>query len=107
VPDPASRHQPEDVHGPSEVVDAAAHRWTDGAWRGLPWEEAVVYELHIGTFTPEGSFRAAIDRLDHLASLGVTMIEVMPLAEFPGGGTGAMTACCPMRPMPAMAGRRS
>jgi malto-oligosyltrehalose trehalohydrolase len=84
VPDPASRHQPDDVHGPSEVVDPAAHPWTDGAWRGRPWEEAVVYELHIGSFTPEGTFRAAIGKLDHLASLGVTAIEIMPVAEFPG-----------------------
>ncbi len=84
VPDPASRHQPEDVHGPSEVVDPAAHPWTDGAWRGRPWEETVLYELHIGTFTPEGTFLAAIDRLDHLAALGVTAIEIMPVAEFPG-----------------------
>ena len=85
LPDPASRHQPEDVHGPSEVVDPAAHRWTDAAWRGRPWAEAVVYELHIGAFTPEGSFRAAIERLPHLAALGVTALQIMPVADFPGG----------------------
>lgn len=84
VPDPASRFQPEDVHGPSEVVDPAAHPWRDAAWKGRPWEEAVVYELHIGAFTPEGTFRAAIGRLDHLAALGVTAIEIMPVADFPG-----------------------
>jgi malto-oligosyltrehalose trehalohydrolase len=84
VPDPASRHQPEDVHGPSEVIDPAAFAWTDADWRGRPWHEAVLYELHIGTFTPQGSFRAAIDRLDHLVALGVTAIEIMPVAEFPG-----------------------
>jgi malto-oligosyltrehalose trehalohydrolase len=83
VPDPASRHQPDDVHGPSEVVNPAAYRWTK-PWAGLLWERAVVYELHIGTFTAEGTFRAAIERLDHLAELGVTAIEVMPIAEFPG-----------------------
>ena len=84
VPDPASRHQPEDVHGLSEVIDPSSYAWRDIAWRGRPWEEAVLYELHIGAFTPEGTFRAAIDRLDHLVSLGVTAIELMPIADFPG-----------------------
>jgi len=84
VPDPASRHQPEDVHGPSEVIDPAAHAWRDADWKGRPWEEAVVYELHIGAFTPEGTFRAAIGKLDHLAALGVTAIEIMPVSDFPG-----------------------
>ena len=85
VPDPASRHQPRDVHGPSEVVDPAAYRWNDADWGGRPWHEAVLYELHVGAFTPEGTFRAAIGKLDHLASLGVTAVEVMPVADFPGG----------------------
>jgi malto-oligosyltrehalose trehalohydrolase len=84
VPDPASRHQPEDVHGPSEVIDPCAYQWNDLAWRGRPWHEAVVYELHVGAFTPEGSFRAVIDKLDHLVELGVTAIELMPVADFPG-----------------------
>ena len=84
VPDPASRFQPRDVHGPSEVIDPRAYRWNDAAWTGRPWEEAVLYELHIGTFTGEGTFRAAIDKLDHLAALGVTAIEIMPVADFPG-----------------------
>ena len=84
VPDPASRYQPQDVHGPSEVVDPAAYAWRDAGWKGRPWEEAVVYELHVGAFTPEGTFRAAIGRLDHLVELGVTAIEIMPVADFPG-----------------------
>ena len=84
VPDPAARFQPGEVHGPSEVIDPAAHAWRDAAWRGRPWEEAVIYELHIGAFTPEGTFRAAIARLDHLVALGVTAIEIMPVAAFPG-----------------------
>ncbi|MCZ7660864.1 MAG: malto-oligosyltrehalose trehalohydrolase [Xanthobacteraceae bacterium] len=84
VPDPASRFQPQDVHGPSEVVDPHAYRWNDAAWKGRPWEECVLYELHVGAFTPEGTFRAAIDRLDHLADLGITAIELMPVADFPG-----------------------
>jgi maltooligosyltrehalose trehalohydrolase len=84
VPDPASRFQPQDVHGPSEVIDPTEHQWTDGGWRGRPWNEAVLYELHIGTFTEEGTFLAAIDKLDHLVALGVTGIEIMPIADFPG-----------------------
>ncbi len=98
VPDPASRYQPEDVHGPSEVVDPAAHQWTDAAWRGRPWSEAVVYELHIGTFTPEGSFRAAIGRLPHLAELGVTAIQIMPVADFPGGRNWGYDGVLPFAP---------
>ena len=84
VPDPASRYQPEDVHGPSEVVDPAVYAWRDAGWTGRPWQEAVVYELHIGAFTPEGTFRAAIDKLHHLVALGVTAIEIMPIGDFPG-----------------------
>jgi len=84
VPDPASRSNPDDVHAPSMVVDPEAYLWRDEAWRGRPWEEAVIYELHIGTFTPEGTFAAAIDKLDYLSNLGVTALEIMPVADFPG-----------------------
>jgi maltooligosyltrehalose trehalohydrolase len=84
VPDPASRFQPEDVHGPSEVIDPRAYTWNDAEWRGRRWEECVIYELHIGTFTRHGTFRAAIERLGWLADLGITAIEVMPVADFPG-----------------------
>lgn len=84
VPDPASRFNPDDVHGASEVVDPLAYRWRDAAWRGRPWHEAVVYELHVGTFTEEGSYRAAAGRLRELAALGFTAVELMPLADFPG-----------------------
>jgi len=84
VPDPASRYQPEDVHGPSEVIDSGAYSWGDATWTGRPWEEAVIYELHIGAFTLEGTFRAAIAKLDHLVALGVTAIEIMPIGDFPG-----------------------
>jgi len=84
VPDPASRRQPEDVHGPSEVVDPRAYGWTDGGWRGVPAERLVFYELHVGTFSAAGSFAGVAERLDHLASLGVTAIELMPVADFPG-----------------------
>jgi maltooligosyltrehalose trehalohydrolase len=84
-PDPVSRHQPADVHGPSRVVDPDAFSWTDGAWRGIALEAYVTYEAHIGTFTPEGTFDAAIGRLPHLRALGATALELMPVAEFPGG----------------------
>jgi maltooligosyltrehalose trehalohydrolase len=84
VPDPASRHNPDDVHGASVVVDPRAYRWRDDGWRGRPWHEAVVYELHVGAFTPEGTFTAAAARLPALAELGVTAIELMPVADFPG-----------------------
>ena len=85
VPDPASRANPDGVHAPSMVVDPASYDWRDGAWRGRPWAEAVVYELHVGTFTPAGTFVAAIEHLDALVDLGVTAVELMPLAAF--GGT--------------------
>ena len=83
-PDPASRAQPEGVHGPSEVLDPAAFSWHDADWRGRPLEELVIYELHVGTATPEGKFESLIERLDALVSLGVTAIELMPVADFPG-----------------------
>lgn len=83
-PDPASRSQPQGVHGPSEVVDPT-FPWEDGAWSGLPLRDYVIYELHVGTFTPEGTFEAVIPHLDYLRDLGVTAVELMPVAQFPGG----------------------
>ncbi|HEX6911497.1 MAG TPA: malto-oligosyltrehalose trehalohydrolase [Longimicrobium sp.] len=83
-PDPASRWQPDGVHGPSAVVDPSAFRWTDEGWRGVPLEEVVIYEVHVGTATEAGTLDALIDRLDDLVELGVTAIEPLPLAEFPG-----------------------
>jgi maltooligosyltrehalose trehalohydrolase len=84
-PDPASRSQPEGVHGPSEVVDPGSFRWTDQEWRGCSLADLVIYELHVGAFTPEGTFDGAIGKLDELVELGVTAIEIMPIANFPGG----------------------
>ena len=84
VPDPASRFQPQDAAGPSEIIDPTAFRWTDAAWKGRPWEECILYELHVGSFTAAGTYRGAIEKLDHLVELGVTAIELMPLADFPG-----------------------
>lgn len=84
VPDPASRRNPDDVDGPSVVVDPEAFAWTDSEWRGRDWNQAVIYEIHVGAFTPQGSFLALCDRLDYLVELGVTALELMPVAEFPG-----------------------
>jgi maltooligosyltrehalose trehalohydrolase len=83
-PDPCSRFQPQGVHGPSLIVDPAAFKWSDAQWRGVQLPGQIIYELHIGTFTPEGTFDAAIGKLRYLRELGVTMIEVMPVAECPG-----------------------
>ncbi len=83
-PDPASAFQPEGVHGPSQVVPHGLFRWEDTGWRGLPWEDLVFYELHVGTFTPTGTFTAVARRLDVLRDLGVTAVELMPVAQFPG-----------------------
>lgn len=83
-PDPASCYQPEGVHGPSQVVDHSAFSWRDENWRGVPLHEMIMYEVHVGTFTPEGTFSAIVPRLDELRELGINAIEVMPVAQFPG-----------------------
>jgi maltooligosyltrehalose trehalohydrolase len=84
LPDPASRHQPEGLRGPSRIVDPKSFTWTDGGFRPHALRDLVIYELHVGTFTGEGTFDAAIEHLPGLAELGVTAVEVMPIAEFPG-----------------------
>ena len=83
-PDPASRFQPEGVHGPSAVVAPSAYHWADAGWRGVALRDAVLYELHVGTFSPEGTFAGVTSRLPYLAELGVTAVQLMPLADFPG-----------------------
>jgi len=83
-PDPVSRYQPQGVHGPSQIVDPNSFIWGDTAWKGLPLDQYILYELHTGTFTAQGKFRAIIDRIPYLKDLGVTAIELMPIAEFPG-----------------------
>jgi maltooligosyltrehalose trehalohydrolase len=85
LPDPASHFQAKDVHGPSQVVDHQAYPWKDKAWKGLPLREMIIYELHVGTFTPEGTLEAIIPRLDDLVDTGINTIELMPLAQVPGG----------------------
>jgi len=84
APDPAARFQPGDVHGPSEVIDPLAYPWADGDWIGLAPERLVFYELHVGAFTAAGTYAGVAERLDHLVSLGVTALQLMPLANFPG-----------------------
>jgi len=93
-PDPASRYQPEGVHGPSEVCSRGFH-WTDGAWQGLPLTDYVIYELHVGVFTPEGSLDAIVPRLAGLRELGITAIELMPVAQFPGERNWGYDGCYP------------
>ncbi|CAN5406608.1 malto-oligosyltrehalose trehalohydrolase [soil metagenome] len=83
-PDPVSRYQPEGPHGPSMVVDPAAYVWNDGDWNGIRLKGQVIYEMHVGTFTPEGTWEAATERLPEIADVGVTCLEVLPVSEFPG-----------------------
>ncbi len=98
IPDPASRYQPQDVHGPSQVMDPAAFQWLDKHWKGRPWEETILYELHVGSFTPEGTFLSAIEKLDELVELGITAIELMPLADFPGKRNWGYDGVLPFAP---------
>src|ERR1043166_8500802 len=83
-PDPASRFQPEGPHGPSCVVDHTEFKWTDDAWKGITLDGHIMYEMHIGTFTPEGTWRAAAEKLPRLKEDGITLVEMMPIADFPG-----------------------
>ncbi|HEV2162161.1 MAG TPA: malto-oligosyltrehalose trehalohydrolase [Stellaceae bacterium] len=98
VPDPAARFQPSDVDGPSALIDPEAFDWPDTAWRGRPWHEAVIYELHVGAFTREGTFAAAEADLARLAALGVTAIELMPLADFAGKRNWGYDGVLPFAP---------
>jgi maltooligosyltrehalose trehalohydrolase len=84
LPDPRSRWQPHGVHGPSRLYDDAGFAWTDASWRGFQLPGSVFYELHVGTFTAAGTLDSAVERLDHLVSLGVDVVELMPVAAFPG-----------------------
>ena len=98
VPDPASRFQPDDVHGPSEVIDPDAFEWADEKWRGRPWEEAAIYELHVGAFSSSGTFQGVEEKLDYLAALGVTAIELMPLSDFSGKRNWGYDGVLPFAP---------
>ena len=93
-PDPASRFQPDGVHGPSQVVDPSAFAWTDARWGGRPAADRIVYELHVGTFSPEGTFAGAASRLEAVRDLGATVIELMPVADFPGARNWGYDGVC-------------
>lgn len=98
LPDPASRYQPEGVHGPSEVVDPEAFKWSDGKWKGLPLSDYIFYELHVGTFTAGGTFKSSIRELQRLKALGATAVEIMPVAQFPGGRNWGYDGTYPFAP---------
>lgn len=97
-PDPASRFQPDGVHGPSQVIDPADFRWNDDGWRGRALEDLIIYELHTGTFTAQGTFEAIISRLEYLVDLGITAIELMPIAQFPGSRNWGYDGVYPFAP---------
>ena len=98
LPDPASRFQPEGVHGPSKLVDTDDFAWTDREWKGVQLEDSIFYELHVGTYTLAGTFDALVDHLEDLRSLGVTTIEVMPVAQFPGSRNWGYDGVFPFAP---------
>jgi maltooligosyltrehalose trehalohydrolase len=98
VPDPASRFQPSDVDGPSEVIDPRAFKWSGHAWTGRLWSEAVIYELHVGTFTPHGTYAAARAKLPQLVDVGITAIELMPLSDFAGRRNWGYDGVLPFAP---------
>src|SRR6202050_1516637 len=104
LPDPASRFQPEGVHGPSEVVDTAAFRWSDQKWAGIALERSIFYELHVGTYALEGSFDAVIAHLPELAELGITTVELMPVAQFPGSRNWGYDGVFPFAPQNSYGG---
>jgi len=98
VPDPASRFQSEDVHGPSLVVDPSAYDWSDASWTGRPWEETVLYEVHVGAATPEGTYAGLMGKLEDLRDLGVTAVELMPLFDCPGRRNWGYDGVLPFAP---------
>ena len=102
-PDPASRSQPDGVHGPSQVIDPT-FAWSDSLWRGTALEELIIYELHVGTFTPQGTFDGVISRLDYLCELGVTAVELMPVAQFPGERNWGYDGTFPFAPQNSYGG---
>ena len=103
-PDPASRFQPDGVHGPSQIVDPDGFPWTNHQWEGLPLAEYLIYELHVGTFTGEGTFEAVIPKLDYLKDLGITAVELMPVAQFPGERNWGYDGVYPFAPQNSYGG---
>jgi len=104
LPDPASRFQPQGVHGPSQLIDVNAFQWTDRQWKGISPESSVFYELHVGTYTPQGSFDAVMSHLGDLAKLGITTIELMPIAQFPGSRNWGYDGVFPFAPQNSYGG---
>jgi maltooligosyltrehalose trehalohydrolase len=104
LPDPASRFQPDGVHGPSQLVDTDSFAWTDQEWKGVRLEDSIFYELHVGTYTPAGTFEALVDHLEDVRSLGVTAIEVMPVAQFPGSRNWGYDGVFPFAPQNSYGG---
>ena len=103
-PDPASQSQPDGVHGPSQVVDHQQFSWRDQAWTGVPLEEYIIYELHVGAFTREGTFDGVISQLDYLLELGITAVELMPVAQFPGERNWGYDGTFPFAPQNSYGG---
>jgi maltooligosyltrehalose trehalohydrolase len=103
-PDPASRYQPDGVHGVSQVIDSRLFPWQDHGWNGIPLKEYVIYELHVGTFTREGTFTAVIPLLDYLKKLGITAVELMPVAQFPGDRNWGYDGVYPFAPQSSYGG---
>lgn len=107
LPDPASRFQSQGVHGPSQVVDLDAFAWTDHDWKGTPLERSIFYELHVGTYTPDGTFDVLVPHLPQLAELGITTIELMPVAQFPGSRNWGYDGVYPFAPHNSYGGPES
>lgn len=103
-PDPASRFQPEGVHGPSQVIDPDEFRWEDNEWGRIPLKDFIIYELHVGTFTGEGTFKAIVPYLDYLKKLGITSVELMPVAQFPGNRNWGYDGVYPFAPQNSYGG---
>ena len=105
-PDPASRFQPRGVHGPSQVIDPAEFQWADDRWKGLSLKDYIFYELHVGAFTEEGTFESVIPCLDYLKELGITAVELMPVAQFPGTRNWGYDGVHPFAPQNSYGGVR-
>lgn len=103
-PDPASRFQPDGVHGPSQIIDPNEFQWNDNHWKGISLNDLIIYELHVGTFTREGTFEAIIPHLDYLKELGITAIELMPVAQFPGNRNWGYDGVYPFAPQNSYGG---
>ncbi len=103
-PDPVSRYQPEGVHGPSQVVNPDRYQWNDQGWRGIPLEQHIIYELHVGTISPQGTFDGVITLLDYLCDLGITSVQLMPVAQFPGDRNWGYDGTFPFAPQNSYGG---